>query len=1099
MLTRLTHNLDKSVLRAFAIRHMLSVLGSLVLLGAAVCQPTYSQTTDARMVGRVTDPSGASVADVVIELRNLATNVSRSTISGATGEYLIPSVPIGSYELSAELDGFKRFTRGPLMLDVNQTIRIDVEMELGSVSEEVTVTAGAPLIETDRSTIQTVTDNRSLRELPLNARNFLRLASLVPGTTRGQPGNFRPAFQGENLTVNGARAGNNSYLIDGVDNTEMANQVATVRPSIDALESFSVQTANYSAEFGRAGGAVVNLAIKSGTNEIHGTVYEFLRNDVLDAADFFTNFFGREKTSLRRNQFGFSVGGPAIKNKSFWFGNLEWIRERRARTRGFTVPTPQMLQGDFSGSLGGRALPTLHDPFNLDAEGNRTPFADNQIPRSRFHPVSERLLDRWPSITNAGSRRNFVRNFNNPLDGVQFHVRFDHNLTDKDRLMARYSGTRTEEVPAAIDFARVQIFPHQNATFQWSRLFSPGMINEFRFGFNKFVRERVYEDAGTDFNAQLGLPSFPQFDDPFFFGHPQVAVSGLATIGGGDFGGSLREEPAFEFIDNLTFHRARHSVKTGVNFRYFLNDEFWPQNSLGSYSFDGRFTNQLGTGNNPTGFGEFLLGVPRQQAILNPEFFQAVRVRNLRIAAFVQDDYRILPNLTLNIGLRYARDGPWREVDDRWSYFDLSAGEMVYPQSLDIPFPLPFPHRFDDIQDMKVPQHQFAPRFGFAWRPFKTNATVIRSGYGIFLTQPVYNVVQNVAFTPPPFLLRTTAVSGATTPELTFGEFPDVSPDQIIPRNPSFFTADPEGFKNGYMQHWNFGIEHQVLENTAIKLSYVGTASKHLERRLIGNAALPPGPGPIQPRRLYPEFGRIIWQESSAASTYHSLQVQAERRFSRGLFFLFAYTYSKALDENSDWSGDSSSSRYVQDPRNARLEKGRAAFDLRHRMTMTFVYSLPFRSENKALDFALGGWQLSGIITSQTGFPFAVNPGGDPANADTLSARADLVGNPKLPGSQRSIDRWFNTEAFVVPAPFTFGNSGRNIVDGPKLNEFEASIAKSFFFKERYRLQFRGEFFNAFNHPAFGFPSRTVTSLRYGTIRSGGQGREIQLGLKFIF
>jgi hypothetical protein len=454
----------------------------------------------------------------------------------------------------------------------------------------------------------------------------------------------------------------------------------------------------------------------------------------------------------------------------------------------------------------------------------------------------------------------------------------------------------------------------------------------------------------------------------------------------------------------------------------------------------------------------------------------------------------------LNLGLRWERDGNWTEKYDRWAYFDFKTGQVVYPKTAQIPFTtFPYPFRFDDIESFKKPSNKaFAPRIGFAVRPFADNSTVVRGAFGVFWGQAIISVISNTVSTPPPYFLRQTLTSGSTTPELRFGIFPGASPDQLLPTNPSFFTHDPSTFTNGYVQQCNLGIERQLPQDLAVKASYVGSRGNHLDLRYEGNPALPPGPGSIQPRRRYPNIGSITVGDSVGFSTYHSLQLSAEKRFSKGLQFLAGYTWSKSLDTASSWGGLGSENFLPQDPTRVFLDKGRSAFDLRHRFTLSFVYEIPFRPENKLLNGALGGWQATGIVTFQTGFPFTVLVNGDIPNigAGAGNTRANLVGDPRV--DNPTIDRWFNTSAFRQPDPFTYGSAGRNILDGPGRREFDFSLMKVFSFTERHRLQFRAEFFNFFNHPNYGLPNAQVGNTAFGTIRAA-DNREMQFALKYVF
>jgi hypothetical protein len=1057
---------------------LLTVMGALVAL---------AQTTNGRIVGTVSDSSGAVVSGAKVTARNLGTNITDSALANDSGNYVFPNLLIGAYEVSAEAKGFKRYSRRPVELQVDQTVRVDIQLQLGNVSERITVEGAAPAIQTDQSSIGQVVSNETVVQLPLNGRNFVRLGSLMPGTTQGAPGDGtrRTRQQGDLLTANGARAEHNNYLLDGVENNSAIEGVAVLIPSIDAIQEFKVQTSNYSAEFGRASGAVVNVAIKSGTNHLHGAAYEFLRNDALDARD----YFDVGVTPLRRNQFGFSLGGPVVKDRAFLFGNAEWVRERRSNTRGSLVPTQAMKAADFSG------LPTLFDPLNTDAAGNRQPFPGNRLPGGRISPISQKILPQWPLPNHADPARNYLQNFSDPVNQYQFHIRGDVRLTAKDQFLARVSRTVYEQFTPQVGLnGQSDALKPKGGVLGWTRIFAPTLLHEARFSAYMYNFELLPEGLGTNFPAQYGLPSYAISNA--ILRHPNINIRNIASLGGGDNIPLFRKEINYQFIDQLTYIRGQQTFKFGFDIRRYQTNNYQPQTAMGQYVFNGPFTG-VRNGLYANGFADFLLGFPNQQRLLDPSTYDSQRLRNTRLNLYIQDDVNVGKNLTINGGLRWERDGNWTEANNRWGYFDYAAGQLVYPRALQLPVRLPFPHRFDATTSMKAPTNKaFAPRAGFAWRPAGGDRMVVRGGYGVSWGQPLAFILLNTALTPPPFLLRTDLVSGNQTPQLQFGVFPGGS---SIPRNPSFFTHEPGNFSNGYIQQWNLGIERLWLGKVAIKTSYVGSRGVHLERRYQGNAALPPGPGNINARRLYPEFTGLTQQESSASSSYHSFQLSGEKRFAKGLMFLAGYTWAKALDDSSSWNPNGDSTPFAQNPRDLKAEKGRSAFDLRQRFTLSYIYEVPLRTSSRAGNLVISGWQTSGIVTLQTGFPTTPSMPGDIPNAGTGSTRPNLNGPGNLPVSQRTLDKWFNTDAFGQPAAFTFGTAGRTIIDRPGTRAFDFSAMKMFRFTEAYGLQFRAEFFNFFNHPNFGGPGLSFTSPAFGVIRSDSGGREIQLALKFIF
>lgn len=1056
----------------------------------------HGQTGNGSIVGAVSDPSSAVVPNAAVAVTNLGTNIQRTATTNADGTYVVANIPAGQYEVTVEMAGFKRFVQKPVSISVDQSVRVDVTLQAGQVTESITVDAATPLISTEQSSVGQVVDNKTIVELPLNGRNFIRLGSLIPGTTRGAPsdGTIRSRQGNEALTANGMRSTHNNYMLDGVDNNEVQLGLAVLLPSIDALQEFKVQTANYSAEYGRGAGAVVNLIMKSGTNELHGTVFEFLRNEKLDAR----NTFAPTRNPLRRNQFGFSVGGPVVlpkvydgRNRAFFFFNYEGLRERRGTTSGSIVPTSAQRSGDFSGQ------PTVYDPATLDAQGNRVPFPGNVIPASRIDPIAASVLKYLPLPNNNDPSRNYLQQFSNPLDGNQFHTRGDVQITQKDQITGRFSYSNSQDTARAIAYnGQTTGNRPRGAVLAYTRVFSAQAVNDLRWGFQRYGFTLLPDGIGEDLVTPLGLPVYGA--DPSVLRFPAISIRNFASLGGNAAIPVFRAENNYQVIESFSWHKGRHSLKMGGDVRWNQYNNKQPQTVSGQYTFNGPFTAVRGQ-QYINGLPDLLLGLPSQQAILSMSGYHPNYLRNTRLNLFLQDDILIARNLTLNVGLRWERDGSWTEKYNRWGWFDFSTGEVVYPEGVSMPFTtFPYPFRLNGTQRMTQPTNAgFAPRFGFAYRPFGGNRTVIRSAYGIFRAQTTANPISN-ATGAPPFYLRQTDISGTTTPDLRFGLFNSVSGSSLIPTVPTFFTLNPYTFTNGYIQQWNFGVEHQVLADIGVKASYVGSRGNNLEMRYEGNPALPPGPGAIQSRRLYPRFGSLTTSASAAVSTYHSLQLTAEKRFSRGLQFLAGYTWAKSLDTASSWGGLGSENFLPQDPTRWDLEKARSAHDLRQRFTLSYLYQLPFRFNNKPVDFILGGWQTSGILSLQTGFPFTVLVGGDLPNigASGSNTRPNVVADWRV--DEPTIDRWFNSSAFTQPAPYTYGNAGRNILDGPGNRSFDMTLNKAFRFTERQMLQLRVEFFNAVNHPNYGLPNATVGNAAIGTIRSA-DNREMQIGLKYIF
>lgn len=1071
------------------------IIGACVLVccGTSVA----AQGTSARLVGTVRESSGAVVPGVTVTATNLDTGLVRTSFTNEQGDYVLPTLPIGRYEVAGELSGFKRVVQSPIPLDVDQTARVDLALELGEMTETVEVTGGVPVINSETSSIGQVIGEEQVRGLPLNGRNFIQLGLLVPGTTEGPPaaGTVRSRQGGVAISANGQRMDQNNWMLDGIDNNAAFFGLAVIVPSPEAIDQFKVETSNYSAEFGRAAGAVVNLQIKSGTNRFHGTGYEFMRDEALDA----TRAFDTSKSPLSFHQYGASLGGPLLQNRSFFFGNYEGRRIGRGITAGGIVPTEAERRGDFSGR------PTIFDPDTYDpVTGRRQPFPGNQIPLDRLHPSSLRLLESIPLPNANDPARNYVREVTNRDDGDQWHVRLDHRLATQSTIMGRVSQYNTTAVnngalPTAGD---EQTNRHWGGVGQWTWMPGNTVVNEFRVGGNRYNFGFFHETSGSDILSAVGLPF--RADDDRLGGMPGLGITGLAGLGGNTAVPLERIENTVQVANTLTWIRGNHALKLGGDFRWYRGSNYQPQRARGQYSFSGVFTGQVGTPY-AGGFGDFLLGYPVLQQLLSPEGLTPNEPQNRRINLFVQDDWKISSNVTLNLGLRYERDGAWSEANNRWGAFDLATGEVVYARDYDIPFTVPFPHRYSDTNDIQDASNGLSPRVGLAWRPSGTGEFVVRAAYGLFWAQTTGQDFINSSLQVPPGLIIDEQRSGTVVPQITFGAFNFGSdPSTLLPTVPSFIIVPYQQHRNPRVHQWNVGVERQIGD-IGVSVSYVGNRGLNLQQSYQANAALPPGPGSLASRRPYPAFGRISLAGSDGESWYNGLQVKAQRRFSQGLGFLASYTWAKALDLH----GGEAESRGggIQNPADLQASRGLSGFDLRHRFSMAANYELPFgpdkRFANTGLAAALlGDWQTTVIVSLRSGYPFSVLASGDSANADAGSVFADLVGDNhgNLPSDQRTIDRWFDTGAFARPAPFTFGTAGRNIVIGPGAATVDFSLVRDFRLPASHRLQFRAEAFNLLNRTNLGFPNSTVGVAGFGAIRSTStNAREIQLAIKYIF
>lgn len=1037
--------------------------------------------------------------NVAVTVRNLDTGAVRTVQTTDVGYYVFSDLPIGNYEVSVEASGFKHYVASNLKLLVDLTMRVDIKLEVGNVTQEVDVTSQAPVIATDQSSLGEVMQNKEVVQLPLNGRNFLEVANLAAGSTQGSP-NYTNRFRsfGTVMTSNGGRGDQNNFLMDGVDNTAYIINTPLVEPSIDAIEEIKVQTANYTADMGQAAGAVINIATKAGTNQFHGTLYEFLRNDVFDAK----NYFATTKPPLRQNQFGGSVGGPILKNRLFFFFNYEGFRQAVSAPYFYLVPTPAMRAGDFSGSWAGSPLPTLYDPLSLDASGNRLPFPNNVIPSDRISPIASGFLGYMPDPNSTNPAGNYEANFSTPATRTQFNSRVDYAINSKDSVMVRDSYWNAYLDQHYLNFeGDYWHWKPRNAVAGWTHVYTPNILQEVRAGYSRYNEIVSAPYATSDFNGKLGLPEFPIDTGSYF---PAISMNNMDPGFGADQP-SIRIENHFQAQYHLNIVHGRNTLKFGADLlRYQAKDGF--VYNMGIYTFGGGFTAPIGQ-TYTNGFGDFLLGFPSNQLIQDPVGWDYERMRNTRVQSFVQDDIRMSSNFTLNVGLRWDWYGPWKDKNNRIQHFDFASGEEVYPTSLHLPYALPFPYRTDPNYTalLNAADRQFGPRIGFAYRPFGNDRTVVEAAYGLFWALPSgYFTGSQFAYGAGLSLVASQSASTTIAPALEWGNFGDLT----NPLNfvlPGTLTIDPKT-KNPYVSQWNIGVDHQVMNNTALKVMYVGSKTTHLDGSIPGNLAFPPQPGNYLPRLTYPVFGQIIYQFSEFWSNYNALQLSLERRFSQGLMFTSNYTWSKCLDNKSDIHSEFG----VENPYNLAAEAGRCEQDVKYRFTTSLVYQLPVHVDQALLRPLVEGWQASGVINFQSGFPFPIQAN-DLSNVGApgqIAMRANYVGGSlTLPSGQRNPRKWFNTAAFAQPAPYTFGNTGRNIIDGPGFNNFDLSLMKVFSITEQAKLQFRAEAFNLFNHPYFALPNSNVSSPSFGSIPPSGStlnsntaiNRELQLALKLIF
>jgi hypothetical protein len=1058
---------------------------ALAALLALLLQPLASaQTHRASVRGRVVDPAGAVIVNAAVKATNKETNEVRTATSGGEGEFAITSLAPGTYTVEISAASFNTFSR-EITLQVNQEIRLDAALPIPSVNAgDDFSTPSVPMLKQDSPALGAVIAEQEIRQLPLDGRNFLELALLVPGAApaaSGSAGSVRGDFA---FNVNGAREDANNFLLDGVYNVDPKLNTFSVKPPVDGVQEFEVLTSTYDAAFGRNAGAQVNVVTKSGTNELHGTAYEFHRNAALDARNFFVPADQPDPKYIR-NQFGFSLGGPLRKDRTFLFGDYEGTRAREGVTQVTNVPTLQERNGDFSQSL----LPCPVDPLS------RQPLPGCRVPAAFQNPIGRAIANLYPLPNRNDPRANFASSPTGRDRNDLFDVRLDHFLTeDQDaRLTVRYSfGDRDLFEPfTGPTFALVpgfgDVVPRrsQNLMISETQVVSPALVNEARLAFNRVASAVTQEGGGTSLNRQVGLPELSS--NPRDFGLSFITVTGFSPLGD-EFNNPQRSAVnTFQLLDNVSYVRGAHSFKFGADFRAAQQNAFRDVQSRGFITFSSQFPF---TGN---ALADLLLGLPALSGGARVDNAQHLRTQSYNF--YVNDSWRATPRLTLSAGLRYELNTPPVDAEDRANVYDPATRALVRVGTNNVP-----------RGGFEADKNNFAPRVGLAWTLDRAQATVLRAGYGVYYDQSALAPGEALYFNAPFFDLSLFFPLPGLP--LTLADpFPRGFPFPL----PKSALAVQRDLRTPYVQHWNVNVQRQLGRRRVAEIGYVGSkGAKLLTARDINQ----PGPSPVSPNpRPNPFFDDIDVIESRANSNYHALQARLQQRLSGGLSLLASYTFSKSIDDASNFFTSAGDPNFPQDSNNVRPERGRSNFDVRQRFSASYTYELPFgRGRRFAGDggFAsalLSGWQTNGIVTLQTGRPFTVAILGDIDNSNTgrsnlgfgANDRPNVVGDPRL--SHPTPDRWFNTAAFALPAFGTFGNAGRNTLDGPGYQNFNASLVKNTALTESVKLQLRAEAFNLFNHPNFNLPDNFFFpgSQTFGRILSAQSPRHLQFGVKLLF
>jgi outer membrane receptor protein involved in Fe transport len=1072
-----------------------------------------AQVTTGTIRGLITDPTGAVIpnATVVVEEQNTAAKIETKT--STDGQYTVPLLEPGVYSVSAQASGFAPSRRTDVVLEIQQTVQVDLKLAVGEVSERVTVVgSGASPLQTESSEAGDILTANPIETLPLNGRNFSQLALLTPGTNGGAYGSVRASGNGAQtmragaeIVGNGGRGSFTNFMIDGIDDREPNVGSIKVFPLVEGIEEFRVQEGNYDAEFA-GGGAVIDVTTRAGSNTLHGSAFEFLRNSDLDAREFFDS----TRPPYHQNQFGGALGGPIQRSKTFFFADYQGYRIHQSQTVLATTATPAERAGDFSALA---ASEIIYDPNTYNATtGTRTPFANNTIPTNRFDPVGQNLLQYlWPLPNLPGYANNFVYAPLSVSTQDQFDARVDHTISSADSLFVRGTWGRADvrwpSTPPAINgepnpqafltgasgiagFLSIVTQPSGQGTLQETHIFNPHLVNHFAAGYTRLVIDVTPLEYGLNLAAKIGL--IGANTNPFSSSMPDISTADMTEIGN-SFLPDVNMENSWQINDTIAYVRGAHEMKFGGS---MLTNEFSflqladPQGTL---DFAGIYTNNPLDGSGGDAIADMLLGLPDSEG--KSVFIDGVPYLSYKeFGAFAQDQWRVRRNLTLNFGLRYDLFTPIVERYNRQSDFNPATGTILLADQNGLS---------RGIIDLR--KDDFSPRVGFAYT--LTPKTVLRAAYGLFFFNEQGTGSSARLFIANPYDAEGSTSCSSTEPCLS------LQTDGILPISQLLTTAGrptsvyiPTADQTSNVQQWNMTVEREVAPNTVIRAAYVASKGTHLFIALNENVAVP-GPGPVAPRRPYPDFAKISSWEPRGPSSYNSFQLSAEKHYGHGLWFEAAYTYSKSLDNGGGGNSSIGESRInIQNPRDVRADYGLSSFDYRNRFTLAHSFDLPvgqghhfLAGASGATQAVLGGWQLQGIATLQSGTTLTPQLASATANTGTFT-RPDRICNGNFPASRRSINEWFDLSCFVDPPVYQFGNSGRNIIIGPGLTTYDFALHKDFHLTERMGLTFRSEFFNIFNAPNFNLPDRSIGVSSSGTINSViSNAREIQFALRLHF
>ena len=1081
----------------------------------------YGQALSGTIVGTVTDQTGAAVPQAKVTLINVGTKFSRTVDANQVGEYVASSFPPGPVRIEVEHPGFQKLVREGAQLTAADTLTVDLRLQIGNVEQTLEVTEQSPLLQTQTATVSSLVSNQQILNVPLSSRSFTQLLALTPGvsnsggffgTNMATPGFAYWVRSNTFVSVNGSQSGNNSYLIDGMYDKGLWLNNLVIVPTIDSIQELRVLTSNYSSEYGDSAGGVTVVQSKSGTNEYHGSGYEYLQRDTLNANSFFNNRQGVPKKPFRWDEFGGTFGGPVLKNKTFLFGDYQGIRLSQPTTSISTLPSiaqKNMVQtGDFSG-LGQQ----IYDPTTLVPGPNNTqvraPFSGNLIPANRIDPVAVKLMNLLPDPLTTSPTNNYTYVANQAQRTDQFDIRMDQNLGPADRLFVKYSyDNSTVVAPGSIPAPSGGGVPlggyvtggtntsqvNWAAAINYTKVIGTNIVNESRVGAVRWNLDLIPSSTPFRTAQALGIPGINlDFNSG---GLPGFTISGgYANIGDASTFPEYSHTISYQYENITSIVKGSHSLKFGA--RYLRHDfngySAFPSRS--NWDFNGQFTRQAGSTIAATALADFALGAPDT---VNRGYFPGVfGIRFAGFAAFLEDSWRVNKKLTLTLGLRYEIQTSPHEVNDRWANFNVVTGKLMLADQGGNSSSV----RNNDLNN-------FGPRVGIAYQP--DAKTTIRTGAGVSYTEQFDGGTQLYKNLPYMVSQRiTTDQNGSPASYVQQGlPFPVI----LAPTDPAINGGNPMAypvdFQTPKILQWSFGVQRELSRDLMLETSYVGTRGINLMAKINTNQPFP-GAGARDPRRpLYsvnPLVGDLIYHDNWGGSKYHSLQVRLQMRPRHGLSGGVAYTYSHNLIN----TGENQGGNTAQDARNLRAEWGNAGFDRRHMVSINHLYELPFGKGRSylsqgVLSHIVGNWDISGIWSMMSGTWFTPRNPTEVSNAkDNCNGcpaeRPNRIGNGNLPSDQRTIDRWFDASAFQVQPQFTFGNAANGILEGPGYFNVDLGVHRDFPFSERYRAQFRWEMFNTFNHANFNNPISTINIPLTGQINGSQPPRIMQLAFKFMF